>query len=50
MSTNILLKDEMSIDHFVIGGKKMWDFYLRIVNLSIKNNLFYSFFLFIDGL
>ena len=50
MSTNILLKDEMSIDRFVIGGKKMWNFYLRIVNLSIKDNLFYSLFLFIDGL
>ena len=37
MSTNILLKDEMSIDRFVIGGKKMWSFYLRIVNLSIKD-------------
>ena len=50
MSTNILLKNEMSIDCFVIEGKKMWNFYLRIINLSIKNNLFYSLFLFIDRL
>ena len=50
MSTNISLKYEISIDCFVIGGKKMWNFYLRIVNLSMKNNLFYPFFLFIDGL
>ena len=50
MSTNISLKYEISIDCFVIRGKKMWNFYLRIVNLSMKNNLFYPFFLFIDGL
>ena len=50
MSTNILLKNEMSVDCFVIEGKEMWNFYLRIINLSIKNNLFYSLFLFIDRL
>ena len=50
MSTNILLKNKISIDCFVIGGKKMWNICHRIVNLSIKNNLFYCFFLFIDGL
>ena len=26
MNTNILLKNEISIDGFVIGGKKMWNF------------------------